>query len=192
MADRSKGSDFQLEEEITFGFSNVCRSRMVISEDGLSARRDINNHSIGVVYGEKSLKGVSEFEVEIARYRSEWGGSVILGVVKVSKEKKLTVSDVPYTSWNAPNHFVWWGGRLFNNFSDERLITDYGNVNLNNLREGNRVGLILDRNGDLSFLVDGQSQGVACRNIFSEDHNFFVVVEHYGRCYWTRITRSGK
>jgi len=193
MADRSKGSDFHLEEQITFGYSYVCRSRMEISKDGLSARkRNPDDDPLdGVVYGDKPLKGVSEFEVEIVRYGSKWPGSIAFGVMKISKGKKLTVSDVPVV-WcvNAPNHFVWYCVRLYNNF--EVVTTRYGNRNLRDLREGNRVGLRLDRNGNLSFLVDGRSQGVACRNIVSEDHNLFVVVDHYGGCVETRITRSGK
>jgi len=194
MADRSEGSDFHLEEQITFGYSKVCRSEMVISKDGLSARKRNPDHDFvdGVVYGEKPLKGVSEFEVEIVRYGSKWLGSIVFGVMKISKEKELIVSDVPASCGNAPNHFVWFGDKLYNRFSDELVITYYGNRNLRGLREGNRVGLRLDRNGDLSFLVDGWSQGVARRNIVSEDHNLFVVVDHYGRCVETRITRSGK
>ena len=163
MADRSKGSDFQLSEVITFGYSRVCRSQMVISEDGLSAskRNPENTLFHSVVYGEKPLKGVSEFEVEIVRYGSGWAGSVHFGVMKISKDKELTLSDVPVDLYVAPNHFVWGGYQLYNNFSHELVRTSYGNQNLDDLREGNRVGLRLDRNGDLSFLVDGRSQGVA-------------------------------
>jgi len=195
MADRSKGSDFQLSDKITFGYSKVCRSAIVISDDGhgLSARK--RNPDVlpggGVVYGEKPLKGVSEFEVEIVRYGSRWFSSVKFGVM-ISKEKTITVSDVPFYSFNAPNHFVWYGDWLWNNFSDELVTTRYGDQHLDDLREGDRVGLTLSKNGDLSFLINGRSQGVACRNIVSEDYNLFVVVEHWGNCYETRITRSGK
>jgi len=171
---------------------------MVISEDGLSARKrnpdGIDGFRNGVVYGEKPLKGVSEFEVEIVRHGNRWSSSMAfaIGVMKVSKEKKLTVSDVPGYCGNTPNHFYWFRDQLFNNFSDKQVKTRYGNKNLHDLRKGDRVGLRLDRNGDLSFLVDGRSQGVACRNIVSEDHNLFVVVDHSGNFYGTRITRSGK
>ena len=144
------------------------------------------------MYGEKPLKGVSEFEVEIVRYGSRWASSLMFGVMKISKEKTITVSDVPCYSYNAPNHFVWYGVLLYNNFSDALVTTLYGDQNLNHLREGDRVGLSLNKNGDLSFLINGRSQGVACRNIVSEDHNLFAVVDHYGKCVETRITRSGK
>jgi len=194
MADRSTGSDFQLSDKITFGYSKVCRSEMVISDDGLSARKrnPEYQYSGGVVYGEKPLKGVSEFEVEIVRYGSRWVGSVKFGVIKIGKEKKMTVSDVPPWSDNAPNHFVWFGGQLYNNFSDEQVKTRYGDQDLDDLRKGDRIGLTLNKNGDLSFLINGQSQGVACKNIVSEDHNLFAVVENWCNCYETRITRSGK
>ena len=194
MADRSKGSDFQLSDKITFGYSKVCRPRMVISDDGLSARkRNPDVLGEGVVYGEKPLKGVSEFEVEIVcYYGSKWVTSVMFGVMKINKAKKITVSDVPYSSYFARYHFVWDGDHLHNTFSDELVRTRYGDQNLNDLREGDRVGLSLSKNGDLSFLINGRSQGVACRNIVSEDHNLFVVVDHYGGCVETRITRSGK
>ena len=194
MADRSKGSDFQLSDKITFGYSKVCRPEMVISDDGLSARRRnlYYNWREGVVYGEKPLEGVSEFEVEIVRYGSRWARSVSFGVMKITKEKTMTVSDVPYYSYGVPNHFVWRGNQLWNNFIDEPVRTRYGDQNLLDLREGDRVGLSLNKNGDLSFLINGWSQGVACRNIVSEDHNLFAIVDHCGNCYETRITRSGK
>ena len=195
MADRSKGFDFQLSDKITFGYSKVCRSAIVISDDGLSARRRNPDRYLngGVVYGEKPLKGLSEFEVEIVRYDSSvWYGSVRFGVMKISKEKKITVSDVPHVSYNAPNHFLWSRDQLHNYFSHKRVATRYGDQDLDDLRKGDRVGLILNENGDLSFLINGWSQGVACRNIVSEDHNLFAVVDHRGNCVETRITRSGK
>ena len=45
--------------------------------------------------------------------------------------------------------------KLYKNFSDELATTYYGNRDLHGLREGNRVGLRLDRNGNLSLLMEG-------------------------------------
>ena len=111
-----------------------------------------------MTYSEKSLEGGSEFEVEIVRYGGKWSGSIKFGVMKISKQKGLVVNDVPGYSPDAPNHFVWCHNGnddfLFDNFSHEQVRTRYGDQkfqNLDNLREGNRVGLTLNGNGDLSF-----------------------------------------
>ena len=86
-----------------------------------------------MVYGEKPLKGVSEF---VVRYGSRWYGSVKFGVMRISKEKELTVSDVPVFSVTALNHFVWADVLLCNNFSDKLVRTRYGKRDLDGLKQG--------------------------------------------------------
>lgn len=187
-------SDFQLGEVVTFGYSKVCASQMVISEDGLSARkRDPTQfYAYGVVYGEKPLSGVSEFELEIVRYGSGWSGTVKIGIVKVTEDKELTVSDVPRYSPDASGYCVWCADKLYNNLQAGKSECSYGGKNLDSLRAGSRVGLRVDNNGNLTFLVDGHSQGIASKNVISKSHKLYVVVDHYANCIETRITRAGE
>ena len=186
--------DFQLGEVVTFGYSKVCGSQMVVSEDGLSARKKdpAQFYAYGVVYGEKPLSGIAEFELEIVRYGSGWSGTVKLGLVQVTDDKELTVSDVPRYSPDAQGYCVWCADKLYNNLQISKSETLYGGKNLDSLRAGSRVGLRIDSNGNLIFLVDGHSQGIASKNVISKGHKLFVVVDHYANCIETRITRAGK
>jgi len=195
MFNHCEGSDFQLGEVVTFGYSKVCASQMEVTDGGLSAHKKdpAQFYAHGVVYGDKPLKGVAEFEVEIVRYGSGWSGTVKLGIVKIAENKELTVNDVPRYSPDAIGYCVWCADKVHNNLNNATPVeTPYGGHNLDSLREGSRVGLRLERNGDLSFLVDGLSQGVACKNTTSKGHKLFVVVDHYANCIETKITRSGE
>ena len=187
-------TDFQLGEVVTFGYSKVCASQMIISEDGLSARKKdpTQFYAYGVVFGEKPLSGVSEFELEIVRYGSGWSGTVKIGLVRVMEDKELTVNDVPRYSPDAPGYCVWSADKLYNNLHAPKSESSYGGKNLDSLRAGSRVGLRLDVNGNLTLLVDGHSQGIASKNIVDKGHKLYVVVDHYANCIETRITRAGK
>lgn len=187
-------TDFQLGEVVTFGYSKVCASQMVIGEDGLSARKKdpTQFYAYGVVFGEKPLNGVAEFELEIVRYGSGWSGTVKLGLVKVTEDKELTVSDVPRYSPDAIGYCVWCADKFYDNFKMEKSESSYGGKSLDSLRAGSRVGLRIDGSGSLSFLVDGHSQGIASKNVVSKGHKLYVVVDHYANCIETRITRAGE
>ena len=188
--------DFRLAEGTTFGYSDVCDSAMIISGDRLSAHKKNPSecYAYGVVYGEKPLNGVAEFEVEIIRCHSGWSGTIKIGVMKVPEGKELSLRDikVPRYSSEASGYCIWSVDKLHDNISSPKVEIPYGRVSLNTLKEGNRVGLKVDENSDLSFLIDGNSQGVAFKNIVSKGHKLFVVVDHCGTCAATRITRSGK
>ena len=55
---------------------------------------------------------------------------------------------------------------------------EYGQCNLDELGEGDRIGLIRKTNGDLHFYVNGRDQGVAASNV---PHPVWGVVDLYGR-----------
>lgn len=55
---------------------------------------------------------------------------------------------------------------------------EYGQCNLDELGEGDRIGLVRKSNGDLHFYVNGRDQGVAASNV---PHPVWGVVDLYGR-----------
>lgn len=55
---------------------------------------------------------------------------------------------------------------------------EYGQSNLDELGEGDRIGLIRKSNGDLHFYVNGRDQGIAASNV---PHPVWGVVDLYGR-----------
>ena len=192
----AENNDFRLDEAVTFGYSRVCGSGMTISKDGLSARKidPLQNYAYGVVYGEKRLSGATEFEVEIVQYDNSWSwaGNIKIGLVRVEEKKELSFSDTPRYSPSAQGHYVWCSDKIYDNFQPINHESMYGMINLDDLRAGKRVGLRIDNNGNLSFLVDGRSQGIAHENVFSKGYKLYVLVDHYARCVETRITRASE
>ena len=66
----------------------------------------------------------------------------------------------------------------------------YSSTNLENLREGDRLGLRMSHDGVLTF-VNGKSQGVAAQGVYQEGYDLYAVVDVYGQCEAVRITRAG-
>lgn len=58
------------------------------------------------------------------------------------------------------------------------LVEEYG-LDLDQLGEGDRVGVMRTSSGDLQFFINGRSQGVAATRV---PPRLFVVVDLYGKC----------
>lgn len=183
---------FILPEAVHFGF-NTCSEDVRVADNGKSAtKRDPNRHyAYGVVYSATPLNGMAEFEITISSYgsRSGWSGNVKLGVARFKAGSDIKV---PRYSPEAPDHCVWSGSKLYNrlNQNGERE-RGYGKIDLDTLREGDRIGLRLSRDGDLMFFVNGQSQGLAAQGIYEKGYDVYAVVDIYGSCTATTITRAG-
>ena len=67
----------------------------------------------------------------------------------------------------------------------------YGSTNLENLREGDRLGLRVSHDGVLTFFVNGKSQGVAAQGVYQDGYDLYAVVDVYANCRAVRITRAG-
>ena len=55
---------------------------------------------------------------------------------------------------------------------------EYGTCNLDELNEGDRIGLVRQRSGELRFFVNGRDQGVAAADV---PLRVWGVVDLYGR-----------
>ena len=183
------------KEEIQFGYcrasgkQNTCR----ITDDGLRAER---MHEDGVTYGAHPLKGTAEFEVEIDSYGGGWLWSLRFGVMRCKKGVPIKSGPrVLSASHLAANHCVWNSQRLWNNISIPKKVSGYryGYVDLNDLRDGDRVGLRLSQaSGVLEFFVNGESQGIAAENVYTRNSDIYAVVDHHGQCVATVITKAGE
>lgn len=60
----------------------------------------------------------------------------------------------------------------------QSLMEYYGN-DLDKLAEGDRVGVMRTSKGELVFFINGESQGIAARDI---PRNVFALVNLYGKC----------
>lgn len=165
---------------------------MRVEDDGKSAYKEnpASFYAHGVAYGARPIKGHCEFEVELTSYGTGWSGNLKLGVMHTNG--KLEEEVIPRYSPEANGYCIWCANKLHDHMIAMNEIT-YGKQSLDELQEGDRLGLQVTRNGILTFLVNGQPQGVAASLVYSKkDYDVYVVVDHYANCKSTRITRAGK
>ena len=186
---------FVPNEDIQFGYHSVSGKQIRITNDGLGTEK-MDPYRVddnGVAYGACPLKGKSEFHVNIVSYGTGWGASLQVGVMRCKKGVPIESGpSIPHDSEYAANHCVWIDQRLFNNLVTPREESDYGYVDLDDLREGDCVGLRLSQDGVLEFFVNGESQGIAVKNIYTRNSDVYAVVDHYGSCVATVITKAGE
>ena len=182
-------------KDIQFGYHSASGKQIKLTNDGLGAERMDPDRVFGngVVYGAHPLKGRAEFEVEIVSYMANWGSSLGFGVMRCTKGVPIISIDIPNEPHNAVKHLVWTDRDLYNNLvivTDEQ--TDYGYVDIRDLREGDCVGLSLSQDGVLEFTVNGESQGTAATNVYNRNTDVYAVVDHWGQCVATVITKAGE
>ena len=182
---------FVLRRAVEFGFHSVHGHNIKLSENGLLAER-IKSWDGGMVYGAKVLRGTTEFEVEITSYETKWTGSLTLGVMQCEEGSKIKHNDIPQClssnkmycvlSFELVNKLAGYSGPT---------VKEYGSTNLENLREGDRLGLRVSHDGVLTFFVNGKSQGVAAQGVYQDGYDLYPVADLYGQCTAVRITRAG-
>ena len=182
-------------KDIQFGYHSAAGKHIRITNNGLGAERmdPEDEFNDGVAYGAQPLKGLAEFEVKMVTYAAKWTGSIRLGIRRT--KRGITIESgpgIPADSYNAEYHCVWAGQRLYNNLVTPGERSDYGYVDLDDLCEGDCVGLHLSQDGVLEFTVNGESQGIAAKNIYTRDTDVYAVVDHYGSCITTVITKAGE
>ena len=125
-------------------------------------------------------------------YGTEWTASLALGIRRCKKGVPIESGlDIPEDSYGA-KYCMWDGQTLYNNLVTPEEKSEYGYVDLDDLREGDCVGLRLSQGGVLEFTVNGESQGIAAKNIYTRDTDVYAVVDHYGHCVATVITKAGE
>ena len=192
----SATDDLLPNKDIQFGYHSASGKQIKLTNDGLGAER-MNPDIVfdnGVAYGAQPLKGRSEFEVKIVSYGGKWNKSLGFGVMRCKKGVPIKSTDIPDNPQFAVNHFVWINQKLYNNFVTVTVAgneTDYGYVTLNDLREGDCVGLSLSQDGVLEFTVNDESQGTVATNVYNRNTDVYAVVDHWGPCVATVITKAG-
>ena len=182
-------------KDIQFGYHSESGKKIRITYNGLGAERMDPNREYknGVAYGAQPLKGRAEFEVEIVSYGIGRNESLSFGVMRCKKGVPIKSIDIPDDPLDAVNYFVWFEQMLYNNLVTVRgKATDYGYVDLNDLREGDRVGLCLSQDGVLEFTVNGESQATAATNLYERNSDLYAVVDHWSQCVATVITKAGE
>ena len=167
---------------------------MKISVDGTKAEKQ--NPAVHptdcIVYTEKPVQGRVEFEIEPDLEKECKGitNYIAIGIMLHNPNEQFDHSKVPYYTAVASNHCVWYGKTLCNNIIDTAM--PYGTKSLYDLKEGDKVGVLLTSNGELHFLINGQHQGRAASHIYKRGWDVYIIVAHHDKCKATQITKAGK
>ena len=187
---------FILKKEVQFGFHSVCSSQIQITKNGKEAYKTSSHYAYGVAYGARPLRGTAEFEVEVTSY-GDTGvqyGTLKLGVMRWKKGRPLTIKDVPRYSPDETDYCVWCANKIHNRLREqwEPVEKIYGKTTLSVLiKEKDRLGFKLTRDGNLVFFVNGVSHGVAATEVYHQGYDVYPVIDHYANCKATRIVRAG-
>jgi neuralized-like protein 4 len=135
--------------------------------------RNINEFNHGIVLSRHPLVDEVKFEVRIDVKISSWSGSIEIGVTTQNPE---TV-ELPACASKLKNG-TWIMSGISVLKDGNSLMEYYGN-DLDKLSEGDRVAVMRSTKGELIFFINGESQGVAAREI---PKNVYALVNLYGKC----------
>lgn len=189
---------FVLDKDIQFGFHKKARENVFVSQSSRRAMIVDQSRGAGTAYTARPLSGVAEFEVRLLEYAGGIRGSLKLGLMRRKANDQVPALSIPRLSEHRDNSCVWSQSKFKektefqNNFGDVHLLRYYGIVNLCDLRQDDCLGLQVSAEGDLSFFVNGVSQGVAARQVYQAGLEVYCFVELMESCKAVEITRAGK
>lgn len=179
-----------------FGYLHASGRQIKLTNDGLGAERmdPTRVPDNGVVFGAQRLKGRAEFEVKIVAHNTGWfGKSIQFGVIRCKKGVSIDHESGPQSIYNKSQRVVWVDHQLYNNIATPSgKPSEYGYINLSDLRVEDCIGLCLSKDGLLEFTVNGEGQGIAAKKVYSRNSDIYAVVDHYGSCVATVVTKAGE
>ncbi|XP_045542113.1 neuralized-like protein 4 [Papilio machaon] len=134
--------------------------------------RPMDDYNDAVVMTSRPLHDGELFEIRIERLVHKWSGSIEVGV---TNHNPATLN-FPSTMTNMETGTVMLSGSkvLING---QGTCTEYGSMNLDELKEGDMVGLMRKSCGSLHYFINGVDQGVAARDVAAP---VWGVVDLYG------------
>ncbi|XP_049944445.1 neuralized-like protein 4 [Schistocerca serialis cubense] len=155
-------------------FHERCGSLVRISCGGRSAerRRPLDEFNNGVVMTHRPLHDDELFEIRIDRLVDKWSGSIEVGVT--THDPAALAFPATMTNLRTGTTMMSGSGILTNGKGTRR---EYGEFNLDELWEGDRIGMVRKANGNLHYFINGLDQGVAASKVPSR---VWGVVDLYG------------
>ncbi|CAH0402005.1 unnamed protein product [Chilo suppressalis] len=155
-------------------FHPRCGILVKLSNNNKSAERarPLDDYNNGVVMTHRPLADNELFEIRIDRLVDKWSGSIEVGV---TTHNPATIR-FPSTMTNMDTGTIMMSGCkvLLNGHG---TCMEYGNFNLDELREGDTVGMMRKSNGKLHYFINGVDQGVATDKV---EPQVWGVVDLYG------------
>ncbi|CAH1773995.1 unnamed protein product [Owenia fusiformis] len=148
---------------------------VTLNNDRKTAQRshpsqEFNN---GVVLSAEALRDNQLFEVKIDRKVNSWSGSIEIGVTTADPEN--TALPTSATGFREGT-WVMSGSNILKD--GHTVVEEYGK-DLDQLNEGDKIGVMRNNQGSLHFYVNGRDQGQAAANIPSK---VYAVIDMYGKC----------
>nr|XP_006813437.1 PREDICTED: neuralized-like protein 4-like [Saccoglossus kowalevskii] len=163
-------------------FHERCGSLIKLSNNNRTAerRRPLEEFNNGVVMTNRPLRDNELFEIRIDRLVDKWSGSIEMGITTHNPG----LLDFPATMTNMRTGTIMMSGcGILTNGKGTRR--EYGEFNLDELTEGDYVGLVRKANGTLHYYINGLDQGVASSRT---PQTVYGVVDLYGMTVKVTIT----
>ena len=189
---------FVLPREIQFGFHKQAGDNIFVSRSTHRAMRMDQAGRVGLVYTERPLTGLTELEVRLVDYSSRVGSSLKMGLMRRRATTMDRTVSMPKLAEHRDNSCAWFKSwykpktEFQNNFSSIHILQFYGYVNLGDLKQDDRIGLQLSAEGELSFFVNGMSQGVAAYGVYDSQYDVYGFIELVEGHRAVELTRAGK
>lgn len=177
-----------------------CGSLVNLTNNNRTAerRRPLDEFNNGVVMTHRPLRDNELFEIRIDKLVDKWSGSIEVGVtshtptalhfpatmtyalisprILTNKLKSIIVfSSLNFYRNMRSGTIMMSGCGILTNGKGTRR--EYGEFNLDELREGDRVGMMRKSNGNLHYYINGQDQGVAATRVAQ---TLWGVIDLYG------------
>ncbi|XP_043932154.1 neuralized-like protein 4 [Protopterus annectens] len=156
---------------------------ITLSNGNRTAKRNqpVQEFNHGVVLSREPLRDGDTFTVRIDRKVNSWSGSIEIGVTALDPntlEIPGSATGLKGGSWIVSGCSVLRDGRS--------ILEEYGH-DLDQLGEGDKVGIQRTASGELHLWVNGQDCGVAARGLPAV---VWAVVDLYGKCTQITVTPS--
>ncbi|XP_032437922.1 neuralized-like protein 4 isoform X1 [Xiphophorus hellerii] len=165
-------------------FHEKCGTLIKLSNNNKTAerRRPLDEFNNGVVMTNRPLRHNEMFEIRIDKLVDKWSGSIEIGVTTHNPNNL----DYPATMTNLRSGTIMMSGcGILTNGKGTRR--EYCEFSLDELQEGDHIGLMRKASGALHFYINGIDQGVAAAQTPSV---VYGVVDLYGMAVKVTIVHN--
>ncbi|XP_037832302.1 neuralized-like protein 4 isoform X4 [Kryptolebias marmoratus] len=165
-------------------FHEKCGTLIKLSNNHKTAerRRPLDEFNNGVVMTNRPLRHNEMFEIRIDKLVDKWSGSIEIGVTTHNPNNL----DYPATMTNLRSGTIMMSGcGILTNGKGTRR--EYCEFSLDELQEGDHIGLMRKASGALHFYINGIDQGVAAAQTPNE---VYGVVDLYGMAVKVTIVHN--
>lgn len=155
-----------------FRFHSTHGKNVLLSNENLTAKRT-SSYDHGTVFSHKPLGRQQLFEVRIDVLNCHWTSSIKIGVVGLSPNNISLPANaccMRRSTWIVQEDAV---------FHNSKKIRGKLKFNLDNIKEGRSIGVLVDADNNLHLFLDKQDMGVVVQDVPS---HCYAVVDLYGQC----------